>query len=260
MYDLIIGHYIVMNELRNTYLGYELFNRELSDLPRESKISINTINQYSFCIANQDADFKNALLNSDVLLPDGVAIVVAVKATTGATIKKISGFEMHQHLLTELDKNHGSCFYLGASEQTLAKIQHQISIDYPNIRCGSFSPPFKPVFSESENLMMVQKINDFKADVVFVGMTAPKQEKWVDSQKSAINAHIICSIGAVFDFYAGTVNRPSKIWVDMGLEWFVRLCNEPKRLWKRYLYYGPVFVYILVREMIRPVLNSRGMR
>jgi N-acetylglucosaminyldiphosphoundecaprenol N-acetyl-beta-D-mannosaminyltransferase len=74
-------------------------------------------------------------------------------------------------------------------------------------------------------------------------MTAPKQEKWVFEHKKKLNAKVICSIGAVFDFYAGTVKRPNKIWRNLGLEWLGRLLREPKRMWKRYLYYGPIFLY-----------------
>ena len=95
---------------------------------------------------------------------------------------------------------------------------------------------------------MVRAVNAFQPDVLFIGMTAPKQEKWAHEHKHLLQAKIICSIGAVFDFYAGTVQRPAKIWIDLGLEWFVRLLHEPKRMWRRYLYYGPVFAYSVVRK------------
>ena len=82
-------------------------------------------------------------------------------------------------------------------------------------------------------------------------MTAPKQEKWAYSNKTRIDAQLICSIGAVFDFYAGTVQRPSDVWIDLSLEWLGRLVKEPKRMWKRYLYYGPVFFYYLVNQKFK---------
>ncbi len=95
---------------------------------------------------------------------------------------------------------------------------------------------------------MVNAVNDFQPDVLFVGMTAPKQEKWVYKHKDRLDAKIICAIGAVFDFYAGTVDRPQQFWINLGLEWFIRLYKEPKRMWKRYLYYGPVFVFHILKE------------
>ena len=91
-------------------------------------------------------------------------------------------------------------------------------------------------------------VNEFKPNVLFIGMTAPKQEKWAYEHKDKLHAHIICTVGAVFDFYAGTVKRPHKIWIKLGLEWLGRLVKEPKRLYKRYLYYGPIFTYRLLYE------------
>ena len=240
-----------MRSLQSNYMGYNLFSGDLNNLPTLPQINISTINQYSFCIAEQDKDFKKALQDSDVLLPDGIGIVLAVKATSGQAIKKISGADMHQHLLIKLNENNGKCFYLGSSENTLSKIKERLSREFPNIACACFSPAFKRTFSDDENAEMLQKINSFKPDVLFIGMTAPKQEKWANEQKGKIDAKLICSVGAVFDFFAGTVKRPADIWINMGLEWFVRLCKEPKRMWRRYLYYGPIFIYILMKEKFR---------
>lgn len=240
-----------MDALQPNYMGYNLFIGDLNNLPAFPKMIINTINQYSFCIAEEDIEFKKALQNSEVLLPDGIAIVVAVRATTGQVIKKISGADLHHHLLTKLNKTRGKCFYLGSSPGTLAKIRDHLSAEFPDIVCATYSPAFKSQFSEQENQEMIEKINLFKPDVLFVGMTAPKQEKWANDQKEKINVKMICSIGAVFDFYAGTIKRPDDVWINLGLEWFVRLCREPKRMWKRYLYYGPIFIYILMKESVR---------
>ena len=103
---------------------------------------------------------------------------------------------------------------------------------------------------------MIQKVNQFEPDVLFVGMTAPKQEKWSYENKEALNTKVICSIGAVFDFYAGTVERPSKVWIDLGLEWLGRLQKEPKRMWKRYIYYGFIFLYYLLSTKLRLIFRK----
>lgn len=240
-----------MDQLLSNYVGYDLFSKSLDDLPELPKIVVSTINQYSFCLAEKDSEFKNALLESDVLLPDGVGIVAAVRLQTGEKIKKISGSNLHVYLLNKLNKEYGSCFYLGSSDKTLKKIKAKLAIEYPNIRVGCYSPPFKPSFSKNENNQMISAVNQFKPDVLFVGMTAPKQEKWAVANHEQLNTKLIGSIGAVFDFYAGTMNRPSNFWVDMGFEWLGRLINEPKRMWKRYLYYGPVFVYTLLKYKIK---------
>ncbi|MGF7081510.1 WecB/TagA/CpsF family glycosyltransferase [Mucilaginibacter sp. UYCu711] len=240
-----------MKNVKNIFSEYKVFCGELSGVDFSRKTVVNTINQYSFCIAEQDSNFKNALISSDILLPDGIGIVVAIKSTLGTSLKKISGTDLHNYLINELNKNSGSCFYLGSSKNTLEKISNRIKSELPNIKVNYFSPPFKDDFSKEENEEMVQKINESNPDVLFVGMTAPKQEKWVNEHKYQVNAKIVCSIGAVFDFYAGTVKRPKEVWINLGLEWFIRLCKEPKRMWKRYMYYGPIFMYKVVKEIAK---------
>ena len=236
-------------------LGYSIYASELEDLPKKHQTLVNTINQYSYCIAERDVEFKTALQQSDVLLPDGVAIVKAVKLVSDKNIKKIAGADLHQYCLEKLNKEHGSCFYLGSSVNTLENIEKRLKIEYPNIRAGYFSPPYKAVFSEKENSEMISAVNNFKPDVLFIGMTAPKQEKWAYTLKNKLNVQLICSIGAVFDFYAGTVKRPGKVWVNMGLEWLGRLVKEPKRMWKRYLYYGPIFIYYIFNKKLKNLIK-----
>jgi N-acetylglucosaminyldiphosphoundecaprenol N-acetyl-beta-D-mannosaminyltransferase len=232
-------------------LDYTIFNDALSSIDYTQKQLITTINQYSYCIAENDFDFKKSLQNSDILLPDGVGIVIAAKLLKKQKIKKIAGADIHQYLLEEVNKNSGTCMYLGASEDTLSKIQERVAVDYPNISIATYSPPFKTEFSEQDTLAMIAAVNEVNPDVLFVGMTAPKQEKWGHANKKKLDANTICAIGAVFDFYAGTVERPSQFWIRSQLEWFIRLVKEPKRMWRRYLYYGPFFLYLLLKVMLK---------
>jgi N-acetylglucosaminyldiphosphoundecaprenol N-acetyl-beta-D-mannosaminyltransferase len=248
-----------MNQHSTTLLtDYSILSCNLGDLKFDSKCIINTVNQYSYVIAQKDPAFKSALMHSDILLPDGIGIVAAVKLINNENIKKIAGADVHQHFLNKLNEEGGSCFYLGSSEKTLAHIKKKINDDYPSIRVGSYSPPFKKIFSKEENDVMINVVNEFKPDVLFVGMTAPKQEVWSHVNKELLNVATICSIGAVFDFFAGTVERPSKFWRDIGLEWFIRLVREPRRMYKRYVVYGPLFIIMLLRVkfnqlIVRPV-------
>jgi len=231
-------------------LDYSIFNSSLSKLSFDTKCLISTVNQYSYMVAEKDQDFKDALMGSDILLPDGVGIVAAAKMLNGDTVKKIAGADIHKHLLQKLNKEGGSCFYLGASETTLAAIKKRMSKEYPKVKVGTFSPPYKAEFTAEEDAEMIAAVNKFKPNVLFVGMTAPKQEKWSFKYKDQLDATIICPIGAVFDFYAETITRPSEFWINLGLEWAVRLAKEPKRMSKRYLYYGPAFLYELFKAKI----------
>jgi N-acetylglucosaminyldiphosphoundecaprenol N-acetyl-beta-D-mannosaminyltransferase len=235
---------------------YCVYSGHLSQLALADKTLINTINQYSYCIAKQDTGFKAALQGSDVLLPDGMAVVSAVKLLSGQKIAKIAGADIHKHLLEKLNRKGGSCFYLGSSDDTLQKIIARLSIDFPSVTVGTFSPPYRPEFSAAENKQMLEAVNAFQPDVLFVGMTAPKQEKWSFKHKEQLDTKIVCSIGAVFDFYAGTVKRPSLFWINLKLEWFIRLVKEPRRMSKRYLYYGPVFIKFILAAKIKQLFKN----
>lgn len=230
-----------MHSSKVEVLGYQIYGSELSEIEIGNHLVINTLNGHSYNVAKADSAFQEALHDSDILLPDGVSVVFGAKVLSGKKVKKIAGFDIFTYLLNKLNQEGGSCFFLGASEQTLEVIGKRLEEEYPNVIFGSFSPPYKAVFSEKENGIMCDEVNNFKPDVLFVGMTAPKQEKWVHANKRLLNAKVICSIGAVFDFYAGTTKRPPQWVINMKLEWLGRLLKEPKRMWRRYLLSTPVF-------------------
>ena len=237
-------------------MSYSIYSGKLEQIKLSGKTLINTINQYAYCVAEKDEAFKEALQRADILLPDGIGIVAAVKLLNGKKINKIAGHDLHNYLLKQLNKQNGSCFYLGSSETTLQKIETRINKEYPDIKVGFHSPSYKPAFSEEENKQMINAVNNFRPDVLFVGMTAPKQEKWAYMHKELLHANLICSIGAAFDFYAGIIHRPAKVWRNLGMEWLVRLFKEPKRMSKRYLYYGPVFIGLIIKSKIKMIFSS----
>ncbi len=229
-------------------VNHHIYSGPLSEMATKKRCIINTINPHSYCEAKQDKIFAEALLRSDVLLPDGSGIVLATKILTGKKINKIAGADIHQYLLEQAHLKKQNVFYLGASTSTLQLIITRIHKEFPNINVASYSPPFKIEFSEKDNNAMLTAINRFQPDILFVGMTAPKQEKWVHANKDNIQANVIASIGAVFDFYAGTVKRSSPFWIKLGLEWLPRLIREPKRLWKRNFVSTPLFLFYILKE------------
>jgi len=225
-------------------MGYDLYIDDLSELEISSdKITIiNTLNPHSYASAKTDKGFDKALRESDILLPDGSGIVLAAMQTRNRQIRKIAGSDLHIHLLNKMNKVQGRCFYMGASTKTLDKIKNRLDHDFPKIEVGFYSPPYKDCFSANDDNNIIKAIADFKPDILFIGMTAPKQEKWLHKNKHRIDADIACCIGAVFDFYAGTVQRPSEFWVAHHLEWLPRLFKEPGRLWKRNFVSTPIFL------------------
>ena len=231
-------------------LGYNIYSNNLSKLSLEIEnqkrpFIINTINPHSYIVAKKDVVFQKALKESDILLPDGIGIVWAVKFLTGQKIRRIAGADLHEYLLQKLDKEGGKVFYLGSMESTLKKIENRLGIEYPNIQFDCFSPPYKTEFNNEDSQIMINKVNNFRSDILFIGMTAPKQEKWVNAFRNQLDANVIASIGAVFDFYAGTVKR-APVWMQkMGFEWLHRFLLNPKRMWKRYIINNFKFIYYI---------------
>lgn len=228
-------------------LGYRI-DTFFPSLPVDEKTIINTINPHSFCVAKKDRSFKEALSSSNILIPDGIGIVLACRVLRGKRIPRITGADMHQHLLNEAEKNKLKIFYLGASNATLEKIKKRITNEYPNLNIAAFSPKFKPEFTDNDTQEMITVVNQFSPDILFVGMTAPKQEKWSYANKDRLHVKIIASIGAVFDFYAENINRAPQWMMKFGLEWLYRFFMEPRRMWKRYLINNTKFIYYVLKE------------
>ncbi len=127
----------------------------------------------------------------------------------------------------------------------------KMAVEYPDIEVvGTYSPPFKPEFSDEENQKMVEAINSVSPDVLWVGMTAPKQEKWIYQHRNKLNVKFIGAIGAVFDFYTGNVKRSHPFFLKIGLEWLPRLLQEPRRLWQRNFVSNPMFMMRVIRKKV----------
>ena len=232
---------------------YTLYDEPLENI-KHSKMLISTLNAHSFNTVLKDSEFKIALQNSNVLLPDGIGVVWATKMLTGQKLKKIAGDDLFHYQMNRLNISGGKCFFLGSTEGTLQKILEKATIDYPNVHVFNYSPPFKSKFSEEDNRIMIERINAESPDVLFVGMTAPKQEKWAYQNFNKLDVKHVCCIGAVFDFYAGTSKRAPKWMIKIGLEWFYRLISNPKRMWRRYLIGNTKFIVTVLRE--KYMLNS----
>lgn len=229
-------------------MSYDVFTGTVDQISiTNTKQVINTINPHSYVTAKSDPLFETALRESDLLLPDGSGIVLAARQIRNKQIQKIAGSDLHLHLLSLLNQNGGKCFYMGASQKTLDLIKERLSREYPNVIAQMYSPPFKPIFSDQDNDEIIDRINAFAPDVLFVGMTAPKQEKWLHEYKDRLDFKLATSIGAVFDFYAGTVQRPSQFWINIHLEWLPRLLKEPKRLWRRNFVSTPLFLLDMLK-------------
>lgn len=212
-------------------------------LKEHRQVVVNCLNPHSFVEALDDDKFQEALEKSDILLPDGEGVCLALKRWKKVNINKIAGDDLHNYLLDYLGKNGGKVFYMGSSIDVVTRIEERVKREYPNIEIAALSPSYSEKMPESETVEVVNAIEEFRPDVLFVSMTAPKQEKWVLENKYRLKSPtIIASIGAVFDFYAGTVKRAPAWAVKMKMEWLVRFLKEPRRMWKRNFVSTPRFL------------------
>ena len=210
------------------------------------KILINTVNAHSFNTAQKDDLFADALRNGDYLIPDGVSIVKACKWLKAKSQPKerIAGWDLFVLEMDKLNRKGGKCFFMGSSPNVLELVKKRAATDYPNITVETYSPPYKPEFSKEDNEAIIHAINQACPDLLWIGMTAPKQEKWAFEHWDELDIHCHCgTIGAVFDFFAGTIKRAPQWWQRHSLEWLYRLMKEPKRMWRRYVLGNILFIY-----------------
>ena len=156
---------------------------------------------------------------------------------------KIQNSKFREHPLTVM--------FMGSSQKVLDLIVKRAAEVYPHLKVVTYSPPYKPEFSEEDNKAIVEAINAADPDLLWIGMTAPKQEKWTYSHWNELNIHChVGTIGAVFDFFAGTVERAPMWWQRHGLEWLYRLLKEPKRMWRRYIIGNALFLWNMLKEKV----------
>lgn len=233
---------------------------ELASLP-EGKLLINTINAHSYNTARKDSLFAEALTNGDVLLPDGVSIVKACKWIKAKSLPKerIAGWDLFVFEMEKLERESEELrtkseeskivMFMGSSQKVLDLIVKRAAEVYPYLKVVTYSPPYKPEFSDEDNKAIIDAIHAANPDLLWIGMTAPKQEKWTYSHWKELNIHChVGSIGAVFDFFAGTMKRAPMWWQEHGLEWLYRLLKEPKRMWRRYIIGNTLFLWNMVKE------------
>ena len=260
---------------------------ELALLP-EGKLLINTINAHSFNTAKKDKLFAEALTNGDALIPDGVSIVKACRRIKAKSQPKerIAGWDLFEFEMNKLEecgmrneecgvnnssldnsqsasadnsklKTQNSKFrerqltvmFMGSSQKVLDLIVKRAAEVYPHLKVVTYSPPYKPEFSDEDNKAIIEAINAADPDLLWIGMTAPKQEKWTYTHWKELNIHChVGTIGAVFDFFAGTVERAPMWWQRHGLEWLYRLLKEPKRMWRRYIIGNALFLWNMTKE------------
>lgn len=203
------------------------------------------------CIeAKQEPDFALIVNNADLVTPDGMPLVWALHLLYGIKQERVAGMDLLPALLKEAEfKNLKICFY-GGTESMLDLTKQYLKMNYSELSNPLFiSPPFREL-SSIEVDKDINLINNFGANLVFVALGCPKQEKWMAAMKGKINACMV-GIGGALPVMIGMQKR-APIWMQQyGLEWLFRLIQEPRRLFKRYFVTNSLFVYYLIIELFK---------
>lgn len=246
-----------MNSLKFVdVLDFKVFSDDLNkiEIKNGKARTINTISPNSYGLSLKDGVFKEALIDTDYLVLDGVYFAFASLMLKGKNIRKNQGPEVFYHFMERINKTGGKVFFLGSSEQTLEKIENRIDAEYKNIEAMTYSPPFKAQFSTEDNQHMVSTINAFKPDILFVGMTCPKQEKWATEFKNSLHPCLIISIGNVFDWFAGTQKVIHPFWFKIRMAWLIRIFYRPeifrRNIKNQMTFFGDVILIFLKLKKI----------
>lgn len=223
----------------------------------DGKVLINTINAHSYNVAQKDEQFAEALMKGDYLIPDGASIVKACRWLKAKSQPKerIAGWDLFAFEMQRLDGRGKTddvrykVMFVGSSESVLQKIKKKAALNYTHLDIITLSPPFRREFSDEDISEIIKAINAANPDLLWIGMTAPKQEKLIYQHWQELDIHChVGTIGAVFDFYAGTVKRAPKSWQDHSSEWLYRFIRNPRRMWRRYLLGNPLFLWHIFKE------------
>lgn len=208
---------------------------------RESRY-VSICDAHSIVKAQRDATHGRHIRAADMVTPDGWPVAWMLRRLADPTQQRINGPDLMGHLLVAAEAQGLSVFVYGTTDDTLAKLKAAVLAKHPRLKIvGCYSPPFRPL-TPAEDEQDIAMINASGAQLVMTGLGCPKEDRWMYEHRGKIHA-VLLGIGAGIDFHAGTVTRAPTWMRNHGLEWFFRLTQEPRRLWRRYLVHNTLFVW-----------------
>lgn len=207
-------------------------------------------NVHMFIEAHNDKNFIQIIKKANIVTPDGMPLTWGLYLLNGIKQERVSGMDLLPDLLNVVIKNNLSVYFYGGSSALLDRTDIFLKDKFPLLNvAGFYSPPFRELTPE-HNKQIIDEINFSNANIVFVILGCPKQEKWMGAMKGKINACMI-GIGGALPVMVGLQKRAPKWMQKLGMEWFFRLCQEPRRLFRRYLITNTFFFYLLFKEFIK---------
>lgn len=212
------------------------------------RVAVTPVN----CIlwARKDDDLRHIYNTAGLVTADGVPLVWASRLLGSPVRGRVTGLDLLPYFAHIAAQKGYRFFFLGAAEGVAEQLAEKLQKEHPGLQvAGCYSPPFTEKFSDRENKKMTEMINYSGADVLWVSLTAPKQDFWIAGQMENLQTPVAIGVGAAFDVVAGNIPR-APVWMQRsGLEWLYRLVKEPSRLSKRYLVEAPVFIPLILKQI-----------
>jgi len=207
-------------------------------------------NVFSVVLSEKDKEFCNVCKNAEITIADGQPIVFFSRYFGHKLPERIAGPDFMWRFSKVCAQKGFKMFLLGGVEPFLTNLKNNLEKSFKEIKIvGKYSPPFG-IWTEEETEKMISLINHSGAEVLWLGVSTPKQDKWIQLVKHRLKTKVAIAVGAAFDFHSGKTNR-APVWIQkIGFEWFHRLLQDPKRLWKRYLIGNFEFVLIIIRQFL----------
>lgn len=246
-----------MNRIQETsILGVNIAVTNIDEILKFLSENMKEVSGNYICVSNvhttvlsyEDSDYKKVQNNALLRLPDGAPLSSVARKKGFSEAKRVTGPDLMQKIFESSDSNGYRHYFYGSTEETLKKLRDKLQEKYPNINIvGMYSPPFRTLTEEEDN-EIIKNINNTEADIVWVGLGAPKQEIWMNNHKNKIKGLMI-GVGAGFDYHAGNIKRAPKWMQKCSLEWLYRLLQDPKRLFKRYFRTNTKFIKLVHKEL-----------
>jgi N-acetylglucosaminyldiphosphoundecaprenol N-acetyl-beta-D-mannosaminyltransferase len=201
-------------------------------------------------------EFGSVLKSADMVTPDGMPLVWMMRLMGARHQNRVAGMDILLSLCQLAPPRNITIFFLGSEAAILDKMREKLECEFPNLTIAGMEPlPFRPL-TRAEDDAIIQKLHDSGAGIVLVSLGCPKQEYWMNQHKDKIQA-VMVGLGGVFPVYAG-IHKRAPLWIrNLGLEWFYRLIQEPRRLWKRYRTTIPPFIWLAFRQLLSSKLKFR---
>lgn len=249
----------ILNVNVNTGNKGSILNEASRLVDNNKKFYICTINAYLAVKANEDRELLKILNNAEIVIPDGMPMVWYSKLSGKPIPGRISGYEFFYDFSKIANKSNYSYFFFGGTnDMVLGGVRNRLEKEFANVEVkGLLCPPFMDTFPDEFDDYVISTINKCKPDILWVGLSAPKQEKWIYKNIDRLDIKMAFGIGAAFNFYANMVRR-APLWMQKaGLEWLFRMFAEPKRLFKKYMVNNTKFIGLVIKDFFKKAYNKK---